>query len=272
MQEWAEMKESKNIDKTLDWEEIIRREGARLLALGLRFCRHRQDAEDLVQETYLQAFQKWDQFEGQSKISTWLFTIASRICIRKKRLNAGEPKQIESLEELLPSSGETIPAVTSLDPLVEILRQELQAEVARALSELPDHFRLPTVLREIGGLTINEIAEILELSKGTVKSRIHRSRLILRKSLSAKIPIRRSNNISPPNEKQICLDLLEAKQTALDRGISFPVGDQELSARCYSVLVTLDLTEEVLAGFKNATIPEELVTSLLKKLGKADPS
>ena len=84
--------------------ELVARLGDKIFAFSLKFCGNREDAEDLVQETFLQAFRKWDQFEGRSSPSSWLYKIAARGCQRMNRKRSGEPPRIDSLDEKLPSS------------------------------------------------------------------------------------------------------------------------------------------------------------------------
>ncbi len=234
------------------------------MGLALRVCGDRADAEDLVQETFLQAYRNWENFEGRSEVSTWLYTIASRICFRKRKRRAGQPETVESLETLLPSSEDTIPDVETLDPLDGVLREEIHDEVNRALADLPFKYRIPCLLKEIAGFSLAEIAQILALKEATVKTRVHRARLILRKALSEKLP--RIPASSDGHSRQICLDLLEAKQTALDRSLPFPLEDSELCARCRSVIITLGMTQEVLDELSHGELPEPLLRKILHSM------
>ena len=211
--------------------ELVERDGAKILGLGLKLCGNRADAEDLVQETFLQAFRKWDQFKGRSSPSSWLYTIAARVCQRRHRLRAGEPARIASLDELLPSGELKVAQVPSLGESAfdGRLRQELAAVVDRALEALPLDFRLPLVLKEIADLSLSEIAEVMGVKVATVKTRLYRARLALRKELVAKLP--REPGPPPDHPRQVCLDLLRGKMAALDRGVSFPVAEDELCTR-----------------------------------------
>ena len=76
---------------------LLEAHGGRLLGMASRLCGQRDEAEDILQETFLQAFRKWDQFEGRSDPATWLYTIAVRACQRKHRRRSGEPRNMESL-------------------------------------------------------------------------------------------------------------------------------------------------------------------------------
>ncbi len=235
-----------------------------MLGLALRVCGDRADAEDLVQETFLQAYRNFESFEGRSEFSTWLYTIASRICFRKRRRRAGQPEHVESLEALLPSTENTLPDLETLDPLDGVLREEIRDEVARALAELPFQFRVPCLLKEIAGFSLAETAEILGLKEATVKTRVHRARLTLRKALSQKFP--RKPASSDTHSRQLCLDLLEAKQSALDHRLPFPLEDSELCARCRSVIMTLGLTQEVLEELSQGELPESLLRRILHSM------
>ncbi len=153
-------------------------QGASLFSLALRFCGDRQDAEDLVQEVFMHAYRGWDSFQGRSSEKTWLYTIAARACQRMHRKRAGEPAHVGSLEELLPFSEPRV-AVVAQDqegPLQAQIRTEARQQVEAAIAALPDEFRIPLILKEIVGFSVPEVAQVLDLQEGTVKSRIHRAR------------------------------------------------------------------------------------------------
>lgn len=240
--------------------------GGRLYGLALRLCKNPQDAEDLVQETFLQAFRKWNQFEGRSSPITWLYTIASRVCRRQHRRRAGEPWQMESLEELLPF-GEAKMAVLPAgkdDSLAQQVRREGREHVGEAIASLPVTFRLPLVLKEIIGFSMAEVAEILGIKEATVKTRVHRARLRLRQAVEAGLPLREGP--APVYSKQVCLDLLHAKQEALDRGVEFPRAKEIICERCQTVFATMDLAHEVCREIGDGQLPEDLRKLLLAQM------
>jgi RNA polymerase sigma-70 factor (ECF subfamily) len=247
-------------------EDLIEEHAARMYRLGLKLCGSREDAEDLVQETFLRAYQNWDQFEGRSDPFTWLYTIAARVCIRRHRRRSGEPDRIESLNELLPASDHQIPDVPeSADGPLELLeRQEVQEAVEMAISGLPLSFRLPFVLKELMDFSVADVSEILGLKKSTVKTRIHRARLVVRKALAKELPRRKAPR--PDHNRQLCLDLLQAKQEALDRNAPFPLASQELCARCHSVFVTLDMARNVCHEITRGQLPESLRQALIERV------
>ena len=240
--------------------------GGKIYGLGLRLCGSPEEAEDLVQETFLQAFRHWDQFEGRSAPSSWLFSIAARVCKRRHRRRAGEPARLEPLEDLLPSGEPDVPDVPDRGegPLEEQLRREAQETVAAALARLPMAFRLPLVLKDIADLSVPEIAAVLGIREATVKTRVHRARLALRRELARLLPRRPA---PPPNhDRGVCLDLLHAKQEALDRGVELPVPPGELCSRCRSLFLTLDLTQEACHAIGQGTLPPAVLELLRRQL------
>jgi RNA polymerase sigma-70 factor (ECF subfamily) len=231
--------------------------------LALRTCRSASDAEDLVQETFMRAYKGWKDFEGRSNPKTWLYTIAVRACQRMQRLRSGEPEpgDVESFEELLPSSESDIvdlPAAEG-DALDGIIREEARALVERAIESLPFAFRVVLVLKEIAGLSLAEVAEVLDIKEATVKTRVHRARLMLRKALAEDLPRRHAGaHASDGGPGHVCLDLLHAKQEALDRGAPFPVDDEALCERCRSVFTTLDLARNACVDIRHGRYPDSL--------------
>jgi RNA polymerase sigma-70 factor (ECF subfamily) len=242
--------------------ELVDRLGDRVFAFSLKFCGNREDAEDLVQETFLQAYRKWYQFEGRSSPASWLYTMAARACQRRNRRRAGEPPRVDSLDEE-PPTGLTLAArLPALEdgPLDDELRREAAEIVDRGLARLPADYRLPLVLKEIAELSLREIAEILDVKEATVKTRVHRGRLALRAALTEKLgkPLETTGD----HAHQVCLDLLHAKLDAMDRGVEFPVPDPELCGRCQAFLHSLDVTGAVCRWVQGG----ELSASLRQKL------
>lgn len=217
----------------------------RLYQLALRFCGHPDEAEDLVQEVFLSAFRSWEGFRGESDPRTWLYRIAARACQRMHRKRSGEPDHIGSLDAMLPF-GEPLIAVVpgeQSDAMQAQIQAEAQERLESAITRLPDEFRVPLVLKEIVGLEVRDIAEILDLEPATVRSRVHRARLKLREAVDRAIPRTAEPAPPPAYDRQTCLDLLNAKQEALDRGVAFP--ESVICDRCRSVFASLDLTQDL---------------------------
>jgi len=247
---------------------VLELHGGRLYALAIRLCRNPQDAEDLVQETFLQAFRKWNQFEGRSSPITWLYTIASRVCQRQHRRRAGEPQQMESLEDLLPFGESKMAALPTEkdDSVAQQVRQEGRERVGEAIASLPVTFRLPLVLKEIIGFSMAEVADILGMKEATVKTRVHRARLRLRQAVEAGLPLKEGP--PPLYSRQVCLDLLRAKQETLDRGVEFPRAKEIICERCQTVFATMDLAHEVCSEIGDGQLPEHLRKLVLAQMSR----
>lgn len=234
---------------------VAERVAPRLLRIARQMCGRPQDAEDLVQDTLLQGFRKWPQFEGRSDPATWLYTIASRLCRRRHRRRAGEPARLESLSDLLPTPAEGLIQLPGSGDRPDEVRARAEAEqsVRKAIASLPSNVRMPFVLSEIAELSMSEIGRILGLKEATVKTRVHRARLRVRKALVDVLP---STPAPPPDhERKVCLDLLQAKQYALDRHAAFPLSPQELCERCRSVFASLDLGRELCQHLGGDALP-----------------
>lgn len=245
---------------------LLERYGDRLFGLALRLCGHREEAEDLVQEVFLQAYRKWHTFEGRSEPSAWLFTIARHACQRMHRRRSGEPATLEPLDELLPAASPTVVDLEAAGPLRDRLRGEAEATVERALAELPLDFRLPLVLTDVAELSIGETAEVLGLKPNTVKTRVHRARLKLRKALEAGLPQRVVPRTQP---QEVCLSMLRAKQEALDRGVELPYSDDALCERCQAVFATLDLGRDACLALGRGELPRPVRQRLEQRLAAA---
>ena len=234
---------------------LMDRHGDDIYGLGLRLCGTPEDAQDLTQETFLLAFRKWRQFRGDAEPSTWLYRIAARVCGRRKRKPAGAPARMESLDELLPSQEPGVVDFETDDPHTMAERAEYRRSIERAMSRLPSTFRIPLV-KELMELSLEEIAAILDVKPATVKTRVHRGRLFLAKELRRELP----SSPAPHREhsKRMCLDLLKAKQESMDRGVTFPVPQGELCARCRSLFGTLDLARNVCVRLGSGQMPEEV--------------
>jgi RNA polymerase sigma-70 factor (ECF subfamily) len=153
--------------------------------LALKMLGTPQDAEDVLQTTFLKAFQHLPTFEGRSSLSTWLYRIAANealMFLRRKK------PDFSLDEEPVDSEGEPQPPVELADwgalPESELLSGETRRELDRAIASLPEKLRVVFLLRDIEGLSIKETGEALQLTETAVKTRLLRARLYLREQLS----------------------------------------------------------------------------------------
>jgi RNA polymerase sigma-70 factor (ECF subfamily) len=142
----------------------------------------REEAEDVAQEAFVQAYLKLRSFKGQSAFYTWLYRIAFNILISRRRRRRPEI----SVEQTRQSSGEE-PTSDEEAPSQRLERAERAAQVHAALCELGEEYRTVVVLREIEGCHYDTISEMLDLPIGTVRSRLHRGRLRLRELLRGRL-------------------------------------------------------------------------------------
>jgi RNA polymerase sigma-70 factor, ECF subfamily len=156
-------------------------------------CGHREDAEEVSQDTLLKVFESFDKLQDPEKVKAWVFRIAKNYCLMKRRKSVFAPDRELSLDELLPGrEGEQrsiqVPDDSEL-PDEQVLRSELNSELERALRELPDIYRSAVLLRDVEGLSTAEAAEVLDVAEDTLKQRLHRGRLALRKSLAGYLEV-----------------------------------------------------------------------------------
>jgi RNA polymerase sigma-70 factor (ECF subfamily) len=154
--------------------------------LAIKMLGNAQDAEDILQETFIKTFQHIGTFDGRSSLSTWLYRIATNealMFLRKKR------PEFVSVEEPAEAESEEQDPLQIVDfccmPEEELMSAEAQAQLDRAIDELPASLRIVFVLRDLQGLSTRETAEVLDLSEMAVKTRLSRARLRLRDLLSS---------------------------------------------------------------------------------------
>ena len=171
------------------FDKLYRDHVDRLYRFANRLCGETETAKDLVQETFLNAYRGLHTFRGDAQISTWLYTIAARACIRMRRKRKGEPERELSLEDFIPTSeGEfklQIP-MEGQTPEEALQNKELRQALDAAINKLPKKYKMVLVLRDMEGLSAKEVATIVGLNERAVKSRLHRARLFVRQELSAR--------------------------------------------------------------------------------------
>lgn len=247
-----------------DVARLVHRYGPRLYALAYRLCHNHADAEDLVQETFLQAHRKLHTFEGRSDVGTWLYAVAIRIYRRKFR-RVGH-KRMPAFTDVSPLQEASI-ADLPMDggsPLQHEMAAEMQHAAEDQIAAMPPAFRIPLVLKDVCELPIADVAAVLRIKPQTVKTRVHRARLMLRRALVGRLPRRPAP--APSYDRQVCLDLLAAKLEAMDQGRGFPVGQEVVCERCRAVFAELDLTQEACSGLAVGEMPEALKRAVMGRL------
>jgi RNA polymerase sigma-70 factor (ECF subfamily) len=167
------------------FNELLRRYERKIFRLALHITQNREDAEDVLQESFLKAYEHLDQFQGQSKFYTWIVRIAVNQALMKLRKRKSD--RSVSLDDTIDTGEDNIIreiATWDENPEQKYSREELNRILGSAVDGLTPIYRAVFVLRDIDGLSTEEAAEALELSIPAVKSRLLRARLQLREKLT----------------------------------------------------------------------------------------
>ena len=162
--------------------QLVDRYQNRLFHSLLHLLGSTEDAQDIAQEAFVQAFEKLSGFRGQAQFYSWLFRIAYNLAVSDRRKARRVSVSLENQREA--SGFEPTDTNPSNDPSYAMDSEERQRIVQRALTELPEEFRTTLILKEMDGMSYEDIASTLGIPLGTVRSRIHRARIELRDKLS----------------------------------------------------------------------------------------
>ncbi|HKY19680.1 MAG TPA: sigma-70 family RNA polymerase sigma factor [Vicinamibacterales bacterium] len=160
--------------------------GSKIYQLAFRYLRSREDAEEVAQDVLLKVYQKIDAFRGDAALSSWIYRITFNAAMsRLRELKQNLPVAPENVAD----EGTKQPLrheVVDWSPLAdeEMLRREMRQALVRALKDMPVLYRAPVILRDVQGLTTEEASAILQVKEQTLKSRLHRGRLMLREQLA----------------------------------------------------------------------------------------
>jgi RNA polymerase sigma-70 factor (ECF subfamily) len=168
-------------------EELARLYGPQIYQLAYRQMKNREDAEEVTQDVLMKVYRKIDDFRGDASLSSWIYRITFNTAMSRLRSRAAraasEDHRGERRLEQTPHHPE--PVDTAELPDEAVMRAQLRRAVAAAIRELPEIYRAPLVLRDIQGLSAEEARARLKLKDQTLKSRLHRGRLMLRDRLRA---------------------------------------------------------------------------------------
>ncbi len=190
--------------------ELAAKYGPRIEQLALRYTRNREDAEEVAQDVLLKVYRKIDAFRGDAALSSWIYRITfntamSRLRAKSNRIARGADAARELPEEAAPAARPS-PEVADWSSLAddEVMRAQLRRRLVRALRALPAIYRLPVLLRDVNGLSTEEASAVLKIKEQTLKSRLHRGRILLRDRLSEfadGLSLHRGENARPHGER-----------------------------------------------------------------------
>lgn len=181
-----ELVQAINTGRTELFQQLMEKYQQKLYNFGMRMCGEPRDAEDLVQETFLNVFRYLQGFRYETRFKNWMYRVATTTCLKAKRKPKHAPERELSLEEFMPGEGDALPDQApgwAKRPLDQLLNEELAEHIRKAIIELPKNYRMVVVLRDQEGFSTEETAQILGITVANTKVRLHRARLFLREKL-----------------------------------------------------------------------------------------
>jgi len=166
-------------------EKALRLLQQTVFSFSMRVCNQREDAEDTMQEVLVKSVPVLPKFDNPKALIVWLYKVAKNHCLMSRRKSKFAPKQELSLEELTPDRSELakLTSGSAVNPESFAIRSQEARWLREAIQKLPPQYRIVLVLRDMEGLTDEEVAEVTGLRAGTVRVRLHRARLFVRKEL-----------------------------------------------------------------------------------------
>jgi RNA polymerase sigma-70 factor (ECF subfamily) len=179
------------VERALDndlaaFEQLVARYQNKITAFAARMLNDRDEAEDVAQEVFIKAYRSLDSFRGASSFSTWLYRIATNLCIDRVRTKKRRPQQAYSLDEPLDKEeekGGRDVADSTFEPSGQVERDELRQQVRITVAEMPEKLREVLVMCDIQGMAYEQISQVLDVPIGTVKSRLFHARADLARRL-----------------------------------------------------------------------------------------
>jgi RNA polymerase sigma-70 factor (ECF subfamily) len=160
--------------------------GPRIQQLAFRYLKNREDAEEVAQDVLMKVFRKIDAFRGDAALSSWIYRITFNTAMSRLRTaRFSRPAEVQTAEFETESADHVRPEPADWSSLADdqVMRAQMRQQLIDALTHLPEVYRVPVLLRDIQGLSTEEASAVLRVKPQTLKSRLHRGRLILRKYL-----------------------------------------------------------------------------------------
>ena len=184
----AQVAQAKAAQKQIEFEAVVARYHSKVFQLVYRYLGDYEEASDLTQDTFVRAFNAWDEFRGDSQVYTWLYRIALNLCHNaQKRIQRRQRMERWSLDTAPDDDFEARGPIEVADerplPLQRLEGDEVRQRLREALMDLPENYRVVIVLRDIEGLTYEEIARVTDSTLEAIKSRLFRARQTLRRTL-----------------------------------------------------------------------------------------
>src|SRR5215467_808775 len=228
-----------------------------VFSFSMRVCGHREDAEDTMQEVLLQSVPQLPKFDSPKALVVWLYKVAKTRCLMSRRKSKFAPARELSLDELMPDRNELeqLSSDGRINPEAFAIRSEQASRLRAAVQKLPPQYRIVLVLRDMEGLTDDEVAEVTGVRPGTVRVRLHRARLFVRKELMRMWRPRERKKVSvraqpAENLRQArCKEMLEELSDYLDQQLDDSLCEElerhmDGCGPCQAFVATLEATIE----------------------------
>ncbi len=221
-----------------------------VFSFSMRVCGQREDAEDTMQEVLLKSVPYLPKFDNAKALVVWLYKVAKNRCLMSRRRSKFAPNPDLSLEQLMPDRKELeqLGSDGSINPEAFAIRSEEAGRLRDAIQRLPPQYRIVLVLRDMEGLTDEEVAEITGLRSGTVRVRLHRARLFVRKELTKALK---------PRSGKAVVGLLASSQQP-------PRNEQPRPARCKAMFAEL-------SNYLDEQLDDSLCEELEKHFNGCEP-
>ncbi|MBX2811490.1 MAG: sigma-70 family RNA polymerase sigma factor [Myxococcales bacterium] len=244
-------------------EQILQQCQSQVYRFALNMCRHRQDAEDVLQDTLIAIARSIHSFRGEAALSTWVYTIARRLCFKQQHGRKHAPVLEHPLKSDLRKDAQYV-AHPGHTPDEVLLNQELQTILRDAIHTLEPEYREILVLRDVEGLKASQVANVVGLSLAAVKSRLHRARAQVRNKIAT---VLESNHNSQLETSSPCTDILTLYSKYLEDEISAEICAEmsEHIQHCSVCRATCNTLKDTLALCKQmpqARVPLSLQESI----------
>jgi RNA polymerase sigma-70 factor (ECF subfamily) len=241
-----------------------------VFSFSMRVCGQREDAEDTMQEVLLKSVPQLPKFQNPKALLVWLYKVAKNRCLMTRRKSKFAPTQELSLDQLMPDRHELerLTADGRIDPEAFAIRSEEASRLRDAVQKLPPPYRIVLVLRDMEGLTDDEVAEITGVRSGTVRVRLHRARLFVRKELlrmwiprgrkRASAQTQSGAQLRPAGCKAMFTELSDYLDEQLDESLCEEI-ERHMSdcGPCQAFLATLEATiEQLRKPAADSALPE----------------
>jgi RNA polymerase sigma-70 factor (ECF subfamily) len=241
-----------------------------VFSFSMRVCGQREDAEDTMQEVLLKSVPQLPKFQNPKALLVWLYKVAKNRCLMTRRKSKFAPTQELSLDQLMPDRHELERLTTDgrIDPEAFAIRSEEASRLRDAVQKLPPQYRIVLVLRDMEGLTDDEVAEITGVRSGTVRVRLHRARLFVRKELlrmwiprggkRAPAQTQSGAQLRPARCKAMFAELSDYLDEQLDESLCEEI-ERHMSdcGPCQAFLATLEATiEQLRKPAADSALPE----------------